>query len=80
MASYKTKINIETDNFEKNKSEMIALVEKLDEIKSRAEKISERRRPRFIERGQLTPRERLSCLMDSDMPFIELSFLSSDFI
>ncbi len=72
MASYKTKINIETDNFEKNKSEMISLVEKLDEIKSRAEKISERRRPRFIERGQLTPRERLSSLIDSDMPFIEL--------
>ena len=39
---------------------MISLVEKLDEIKGRAEKISERRRPRFIERGQLTPRERLS--------------------
>ena len=72
MVTYKTKVNIDSENFKKNKSEMISLVEKMGEIKSRAEKISERRRPRFIERGQLTPRERLSALLDSDMPFVEL--------
>ena len=72
MATYKTKVNIDSENFEKNKNEMISLVEKMDEIKGRAEKISERRRPRFIERGQLTPRERLSALLDPEMPFVEL--------
>ena len=72
MATYKTKIDIDTENYKKNKSEMISLVKKMDEIKGRAEKISERRRPRFIERGQLTPRERLSALIDQEMPFVEL--------
>ena len=72
MATYKSKINIEEENFEKNKSEMILLVDKMHDIQSRAEKISERRRPRFIERGQLTPRERLSVLLDPEKPFVEL--------
>ena len=72
MAIYKSTINIDTENFEKNKSEMISLVNKMHDIKSRAEKISERRRPRFIERGQLTPRERLFALLDPEMPFVEL--------
>ena len=72
MAAYKSKINIEEKNFEKNKSDMILLVDKMHDIQSRAEKISERRRPRFIERGQLTPRERLSVLLDPGKPFVEL--------
>ena len=55
MSIYKSKININSENFEKNKNEMIALVEKVHSIQGRAEKISEKRRPRFVERGQLTP-------------------------
>ena len=31
MTTYKTKVNIDSENFEKNKSEMISLVEKIDE-------------------------------------------------
>ena len=42
MAAYKSKINIEEENFEKNKSEMILLIDKMDDIQSRAEKFSER--------------------------------------
>ena len=72
MSIYKSKININSENFEKNKNEMIALVEKVHSIQGRAEKISEKRRPRFVERGQLTPRERLSALLDPEMPFVEL--------
>ena len=72
MSIYKSKININSENFEKNKNEMIALVEKVHSIQSRAKKISEQRRPRFVERGQLTPRERLSALLDPGMPFVEL--------
>ena len=72
MAAYKSKINIEEENFEKNKSEMILLVDKMHDIQSRAEKISERRRPRFTERGQLTPRERLNALLDPEKPYVEL--------
>ena len=32
MAAYKSKINIEEENFEKNKSEMILLVDKMHDI------------------------------------------------
>ena len=38
----------------------------------RAETASEKRRERFHERGQLTPRERLAQLLDPGMPFLEL--------
>ncbi len=34
--------------------------------------ISEQRRPRFEERGQLTPRERLARLLDPGMPFMAI--------
>ena len=45
MSIYKSKININSENFEKNKNEMIALIEKVHKIQGRAEKISEQRRP-----------------------------------
>ena len=61
MAAYKSKINIEEENFEKNKSEMILLVDKMHDIQSRAEKISERRRPRFTERGQVDSKRKIKC-------------------
>ena len=51
---------------------MLALVARLREIENRAVVASEKRRPRFEERGQLTPRERLAQLLDPGMPFLEL--------
>ena len=38
MSIYKSKININSENFEKNKNEMIALIEKVHKIQGRAEK------------------------------------------
>ena len=72
MPVYNTKINLSSKDFKKNNQDMIGLIEKMVEIQSRAEKLSEERRPRFIERGQLTPRERVSALLDPGMPFVEL--------
>jgi geranyl-CoA carboxylase beta subunit len=61
---------------------MLALVEQMRGYEARAETLSEKRRPRFEERGQLTPRERLKRLLDPGMPFVELynmaSFLVDD--
>jgi len=51
---------------------MLALVDRLREYEARAAAKSEKRRPRFEERGQLTPRERMSRLLDPGMPFLEL--------
>ena len=72
MAVFKSKINNKSDVFSKNKSEFSELIKKMEDIYCRAEKVSERRRQKFIDRGQLTPRERLSEILDQDTAFIEL--------
>jgi len=72
MAIFKTKIDSQSENFINNKNQFGSLVKKMNSINGRAEKVSERRREKFIERGQLTPRERLSALLDPNTPFIEL--------
>ena len=66
MAVFTSKINSKSDFFNKNKDDFTKLIKKMEDIHSRAEKVSERRRSKFIERGQLTPRERLSKLLDKD--------------
>ena len=72
MAVFKSKINNKSDVFSKNKSEFSELIKKMEDIYGRAEKVSERRRQKFIDREQLTPRERLSKILDQDTAFIEL--------
>ena len=74
MAVFKSKINNKSDVFSKNKSEFSELIKKMEDIYGRAEKVSERRRQKFIERGQLTPRERLSKILDQDTAFIAVSY------
>jgi geranyl-CoA carboxylase beta subunit len=77
MAVFQSSIDTQSESFELNRHEMLALVDELREIESRAETLSERRRPRFEQRGQLTPRERLAQLLDPGMPFLELYNLAN---
>ena len=70
MAVYESKINTKSNKYLTNRAEMLALVQKLRDIESRSGELSERRR--FEERGQLTPRERLSSLIDPNTEFVEL--------
>ena len=77
MTIYSTKVQKDTSVFKKNRSDMLQLIDKLRGLEKRAHDLSEKRRSRFQERGQLTPRERLSCLLDSGMPFLELYNLAS---
>ena len=77
MAVFQSKLNPESESFQANRKEMLALVDDLREIESRATSLSERRRPRFEQRGQLTPRERLARLLDPGMPFLELYNLAN---
>ncbi|MDC0254524.1 acyl-CoA carboxylase subunit beta [Bacteriovoracales bacterium] len=77
MAIFKTKMDRESENFEQNRFEMLDLIDKLRGLEKRASDLSEKRRPRFEERGQLTPRERLSSLLDPGMPFLELYNMAS---
>lgn len=69
---YTSKISNTSETFHQNKKDMTDLVSRLRGYEARAETLSEKRRPRFEKRGQLTPRERLKRLLDPGMPFVEL--------
>ncbi|MDP6343018.1 MAG: carboxyl transferase domain-containing protein, partial [Alphaproteobacteria bacterium] len=77
MGVFASKLSTGTEAFATNRQDMLALMDDYHEIRSRAEALSERRRPRFEERGQLTPRERLLRLLDPGMPFLELYGLAN---
>lgn len=70
MSVFKSNIKTSSESFQKNRSDMLALIAKLDELNARAAQISERRKPRFEARGQITPRERLARLLDPGMPWL----------
>ncbi|RMD48506.1 MAG: acyl-CoA carboxylase subunit beta [Alphaproteobacteria bacterium] len=67
---------VRDEAFTRNREGMLELVARLRALEARAEAESERRRPRFRERGQLTPRERLARLLDPGMPFLRLHSLA----
>jgi geranyl-CoA carboxylase beta subunit len=77
MSVFKSRINVQSEEFSTNRADMLGLVDELHRIKDRARQRSERRRPRFEERGQLTPRERLARLLDPGLPFLELYGLAN---
>lgn len=77
MSLFKSKVTPGSEDFETNRTAMLELVSELREIEARAEMLSEKRRTRFEERGQLTPRERLSRLLDPGMPFLSLHSLAN---
>ena len=52
MTQYRSRIDPGSDSFVANREEMLALVKKLRDLERRAHDLSERRRPRFEERGQ----------------------------
>ncbi|MFK7974670.1 MAG: acyl-CoA carboxylase subunit beta [Halioglobus sp.] len=76
MAVFNSKINTNSDSFAKNREEMLALIDQLDNLNARGAMLSEKRKPRFEARGQLTPRERLARLLDPGMPFLTIGNLA----
>lgn len=77
MSAFRSRINQASEEFASNREAMLGLVDKLRSIETRAEALSEKRRPRFEERGQLTPRERLAHLLDPGMPFLALHTMAN---
>ncbi|MEM6938143.1 MAG: carboxyl transferase domain-containing protein [Pseudomonadota bacterium] len=77
MPGFQSKIDVTADSFAENRADMVQLVKQLRGLEARAASLSEKRRPRFEQRGQLTPRERLSRLLDPGMPFLELYNLAN---
>jgi geranyl-CoA carboxylase beta subunit len=77
MAKFQSRLDPQSAAFQSNREDMLALVGELREIESRAAALSEKRRPVFEKRGQLTPRERLARLLDPGMPFLEIYNLAN---
>lgn len=77
MHAFKSLINPQSEEFMKNRADMLALVDRLHHLRDRARQLSERRREVFEKRGQLLPRERIARLLDPGMPFLELFGLAN---
>jgi len=73
MTVFESKINTNSEVYNVNRTEMLDLIEQMNSLLKRAENLSEKRKPRFLERNQLTPRDRLMHLLDPGMPFLELA-------
>ncbi len=76
MSVIQSRISTSSETFKQNRSDMLSLVSKLQELNARAGTISEQRKPRFEARGQLTPRERLARLLDPGMPWLAVGNIS----
>ena len=70
MTVFRSQIDPASDAFRANRDDMLALIGRMEELNRRGAVRSEARKPRFVERNQLTPRERLARLLDPGMPFL----------
>ncbi len=76
MAHIESPISSSSEEFKANRAAMLALIERVRALEERTRAKSTAARSRFEKRGQLLPRERLSLLLDSGTPFLELSTLA----
>lgn len=76
MAVIETRIAPTGEAFAANRAAMLALLARTGALEERARRASAAAGPRFHERGQLLPRERIGLLLDPGAPFLELCALS----
>jgi geranyl-CoA carboxylase beta subunit len=76
MAHIESKIDTQSDHFQANRFQMLALLAQVEQHKAMAVEKSAMAKPRFTQRGQLLPRERLGLLLDAGSPFLEICSLS----
>ncbi|MDE0703104.1 MAG: acyl-CoA carboxylase subunit beta [Rhodospirillaceae bacterium] len=70
MTVFRSQIDPASEGFKANRADMLALIGRMEDLNRRGAIRSEARKPRFVERNQLTPRERLAGLLDPGMPFL----------
>jgi len=76
MAILTSQINPNSATFAASRAEMLALLAEVRELEARVEALSSASAPKFAERGQILPRERIRLLLDRGSPFLELSTLA----
>jgi geranyl-CoA carboxylase beta subunit len=69
-------IDTNSDEFRKNREDMLAAVGEFRAIERSVRDTAEKRRSRYEERGQIMPHERVSLLLDRGSPFLELMTLN----
>ena len=69
---FKSHFLINSETYQINQKNNLKLIKMMKDLEQKASFESEKRRDRFKERNQLSPRERLSALVDPGMPFLQL--------
>lgn len=77
MPVFSSKLSPHSENFKKNRADMLSLIDTLRDYEARATERSNKRIDTFRKRGQLTPRERLEHLLDPGMPFLQLHSMAN---
>ncbi len=75
MAIIESKIDPNSDDFARNREQMLEHIAAFREVEEKVRASEEQKRERFDKRGQLMPRERVARLLDRGSPFLELSTL-----
>ena len=75
MAVIDSQLDTQSDAFQNNLKVMTAAVDEFRGIERRVIEAAEAKAPRYIKKGYIPPRERLSLLLDAGAPFLELSTL-----
>jgi geranyl-CoA carboxylase beta subunit len=77
MPVYKSKVDVDSDDFAKNRVEQLDRIAQLDALKKVVSDLSIAKREKFEKREQLLPQERLARLLDPGMPFFEVGVLAN---
>ncbi|CAH0990553.1 Acetyl-coenzyme A carboxylase carboxyl transferase subunit alpha [Sinobacterium norvegicum] len=75
MAVIETQLDNQSEQFHSNAAVMASSTQAFRDIEQRVIDAAEAKAPRYIKKGLLPPRERLSQLLDAGAPFLELSTL-----
>jgi len=75
MAVIESQLDIQSDAFKNNAKVMTAAVDEFRNIERRVIETAQAKAPRYLKKGFISPRERLSLLLDAGSPFLELSTL-----
>ncbi len=76
MAVIETQLDTQSESYQNNLKVMTAAVDEIRRIERQVIETARAKAPRYIKRGFIPPRERLSLLLDAGAPFLELSSLA----
>jgi geranyl-CoA carboxylase beta subunit len=76
MPAFQTRIDVHSDRHQRQREQMLGLIEAFRALENRVRDTSNSQEPKFRARKQLLPRERVARLLDRGSPWLELSTLA----